>query len=53
MGIRDIFESTATLTGIIKTKRGYNLVVSDIIQKTGIEVNENGTSAYAATGKFY
>ncbi|XP_014296435.1 alaserpin isoform X2 [Microplitis demolitor] len=49
LGIRDIFESTATLTGIIKTKRGYNLVVSDIIQKTGIEVNENGTSAYAAT----
>ncbi|XP_057328835.1 heparin cofactor 2-like [Microplitis mediator] len=49
LGIRDIFENTATLTGIIKTKRGYNLVVSDIIQKAGIEVNENGTSAYVAT----
>lgn len=26
--------------------------MSDILQKTGIEVNENGTTAYVATGKF-
>ncbi|CAD6228099.1 GSCOCT00006351001.2-RA-CDS [Cotesia congregata] len=49
LGIRDIFDNTATLTKIIKTKRGQNLMVSDIIQKAGIEVNENGTTAFAAT----
>lgn len=53
MGIRDIFDNTATLTKIIKTKRGQNLMVSDIIQKAGIEVNENGTTAFAATGNFF
>ncbi|XP_047350131.1 uncharacterized protein LOC124949306 [Vespa velutina] len=51
LGIRDIFDDTATLTGIAKTKRiSRHLIVSDILQKTGIEVNENGTTAYAATG---
>ncbi|XP_043487510.1 uncharacterized protein LOC122514639 isoform X1 [Polistes fuscatus] len=50
VGIRDIFDDTATLTGILKTKReSRRLIVKDILQKTGIEVNENGTSAYAAT----
>ncbi|KAL2735249.1 antithrombin-III-like isoform X2 [Vespula squamosa] len=51
LGIRDIFDDTATLTGIAKTKRvSRHLIVSDVLQKTGIEVNENGTTAYAATG---
>lgn len=51
LGIRDIFDDTASLTGIAKTKRtSRRLMVSDVLQKTGIEVNENGTSAYAATG---
>ncbi|XP_015190926.1 PREDICTED: uncharacterized protein LOC107074206 [Polistes dominula] len=50
VGIRDIFDDTATLTGISKTKReSRRLIVKDVLQKTGIEVNENGTSAYAAT----
>ena len=50
LGIRDIFDDTATLTGIARTKRtSRHLKVSDIVQKTGIEVNENGTTAYAAT----
>lgn len=50
LGIHDIFDSTATLTGIAKTKRtSRRLFVTDIIQKTGIEVNERGTTAYAAT----
>lgn len=53
LGIRDIFDDTATLTGIAKTKRdSRHLIVSDVLQKTGIEVNENGTTAYAVTGKF-
>lgn len=49
LGIRDIFDNTATLTGIARTKRtSRHLQVTDILQKTGIEVNENGTSAYSA-----
>ncbi|KAK0096551.1 hypothetical protein PV326_005172 [Microctonus aethiopoides] len=49
MGIRDIFDNTAILTGIAKAKRAQSLIVTDIIQKAGIEVNEMGTAAYAAT----
>ncbi|EFN65867.1 Plasminogen activator inhibitor 1 [Camponotus floridanus] len=50
LGIRDIFDNTALLTGIAKTKRASkHLQVSDVMHKTGIEVNENGTIAYAAT----
>ncbi|XP_033314153.1 uncharacterized protein LOC117213042 [Bombus bifarius] len=50
VGIRNIFDDTATLTGIAQTRRiSSNLKVSDILQKTGIEVNENGTTAYVAT----
>ncbi|XP_011685298.1 PREDICTED: heparin cofactor 2-like isoform X2 [Wasmannia auropunctata] len=50
LGIRDIFDDTALLTGIAKTKRASrHLRVSDVLHKTGIEVNENGTTAYAAT----
>ncbi|EZA57928.1 hypothetical protein X777_01942 [Ooceraea biroi] len=50
LGIRDIFDDTALLTGIAKTRRtSKHLRVSDIVHKTGIEVNENGTIAYAAT----
>ncbi|XP_008207605.3 uncharacterized protein LOC100118367 [Nasonia vitripennis] len=50
LGIRDIFDDTATLTGILRSKStSRRLVVTDIIQKTGIEVSERGTVAYAAT----
>ncbi|XP_029038073.2 uncharacterized protein LOC114873665 [Osmia bicornis bicornis] len=50
LGIRNIFDDTATLTGIARTKRtSKHLKVSNILQKAGIEVNENGTTAYVAT----
>ncbi|XP_015597657.1 uncharacterized protein LOC107268913 [Cephus cinctus] len=50
LGIRDIFDNTATLTGIAKSKStSKKLVVSDVLQKVGVEVNELGTAAYAAT----
>lgn len=50
LGIRDIFDDTATFTGIAQTKRtSRHLKVTDIYQKAGIEVNEKGTTAYAAT----
>lgn len=53
MGIRDLFEPSASLPGIshgsyLRTK----LQVSNILQKSGIDVNELGSTAYAATGKF-
>lgn len=49
LGIRDVFDDTATLTGIAKTKRtSRHLKVTDIVQKSGIEVNENGTTAFTA-----
>ena len=51
MGIRDIFDDTATLTGILRQKStSRRLIVSDILQKAGIEVTEEGTVAFAATG---
>lgn len=50
LGIHDIFDDTALLTGIARTRRASrHLQVSDIVHKTGIEVSENGTIAYAAT----
>lgn len=50
LGIQDIFADTATLTGIARTKRSSkHLKVTNILQKAGIEVNENGTTAYVAT----
>ncbi|XP_012528497.1 uncharacterized protein LOC105832254 [Monomorium pharaonis] len=50
LGIRDIFDDTALLTNIVKARRASrHLQVSDVVHKTGIEVNENGTTAYAAT----
>ncbi|XP_011505093.1 PREDICTED: LOW QUALITY PROTEIN: uncharacterized protein LOC105367929 [Ceratosolen solmsi marchali] len=50
LGIRDIFEDTATLIGILHSKStSRRLVVTDIVQKAGIEVNERGTTAYTAT----
>ncbi|XP_051162786.1 uncharacterized protein LOC127282533 [Leptopilina boulardi] len=50
MGIQDIFEDSATLTGILRTSSASpQLSVSEIVQKSGIEVNEKGTAAYVAT----
>lgn len=50
LGIRDIFDNSATFNGIARAKRNSGtLVVSDIVQKAGIEVNERGTTAYATT----
>lgn len=43
-----MFENSASFPGI---SRGSNLLVSNILQKAGIEVNEEGSVAYAASGK--
>lgn len=50
MGIKQVFSSHANLRGIAN---GDNLYVSNVIQKTFINVHENGTEAAAATGKTF
>lgn len=49
MGIRHMFQNTASFPGIA-TKSSKRLVVSDFMQKSGIEVDEEGSLAYAVTG---
>ncbi|MDR0392103.1 MAG: serpin family protein [Planctomycetaceae bacterium] len=46
-GVKQIFTSSADLSGIAASR---DLVVSDVIQKVFIKVDETGTEAAAATG---
>nr|XP_023018608.1 antichymotrypsin-2-like [Leptinotarsa decemlineata] len=46
LGVHDLFESTANLSGISK---GERLLVDTIVQKAFINVTESGTEAAAAT----
>jgi serine protease inhibitor len=52
MGITEIFENTATFPLLARggTSEG-KLKVSNIVQKSGIVVDEKGTVAWSATGK--
>lgn len=48
-----MFTSEAELSNIAEsTYGGKQLIVSNVLQKAGISVTENGTIAYAATGKY-
>lgn len=49
MGIRQMFSNEADLSGMIQGNEP--LSVSNAIQKTFMDVNEEGTEAAAATGK--
>lgn len=52
LGLRQMFQNTASFPGIARgtySRALRRLVVSDIIQKTGIEINEEGSELYAAT----
>ncbi|KAJ3654869.1 hypothetical protein Zmor_014024 [Zophobas morio] len=51
LGFREIFSPAANFNGMITSKEP--LCVSKVIQKVFIEVNEEGTEAAAATGKFF
>lgn len=48
-----MFQNTASFPGIARGNSTLlrRLVVTDVIQKAGIELDETGTVAYAATGK--
>ncbi|XP_050443090.1 uncharacterized protein LOC126847092 [Adelges cooleyi] len=48
LGITDMFGSKANLTNIGAGRLG-NLVVSNVLQKAGLDVNEQGSTAYAVT----
>ncbi|XP_050519956.1 uncharacterized protein LOC126893625 [Daktulosphaira vitifoliae] len=48
LGITDMFGSKANLTNI-GTGRLGSLIVSNVIQKAGLDINEQGSTAYAAT----
>lgn len=54
LGIRDAFDPTrATFHALLPASRlggGRNVFISEAVQKTWIEVNEEGTEAAAATG---
>lgn len=53
MGLRKIFDNSASFGRILEagsTKPGQGIFVSGILQKAGIEVNEEGSTAYVATG---
>lgn len=47
----DLFDTKANLRNIGSGPLG-NLIVSNILQKAGLEVNEQGSTAYAVTGLF-
>ncbi|CAG9855304.1 unnamed protein product [Phyllotreta striolata] len=51
LGLKQLFQNTNSLTGIVETNNTIRrqLVVSNIIQKTGIQVDEKGTEAYSVT----
>lgn len=52
LGLRQMFQNTASFPGIARGtyyRTLRRLVVSDVIQKTGIEINEEGAEVYAAT----
>ena len=51
LGIQEAFSTNANLTGMIQWVN-YELHVSNLLHKAKIEVNEEGTVAAAATGKF-
>lgn len=49
--MREMFSRNANLSGIFES--GEQLLVSDVIHKAFIEVNEEGAEAAGVTGKFH
>jgi serine protease inhibitor len=51
LGIQEVFSTNANLTGMVQWGNQH-LHISNIFHKAKIEINEEGTIAAAATGKF-
>ncbi|XP_022170552.1 uncharacterized protein LOC111033912 [Myzus persicae] len=49
LGITDMFGQNANLTNLGNDGQFGSLIVSNILQKAGLEVNEQGSTAHAAT----
>ncbi|CAG2065465.1 unnamed protein product, partial [Timema podura] len=47
LGIHEVFHNSAGLSGMAWGSN--NLIVSEVMQKAGLEVNEQGTTAFGAT----
>ncbi|XP_072401833.1 uncharacterized protein [Diabrotica undecimpunctata] len=52
LGLHKAFQDTASFTDIVQTNKTLTktLYITDIIQKSGIEVDEKGSEVYTATG---
>lgn len=48
LGMTDMFSTKANFTDILETKD--KLIVSDVVHKAFIEINEDGAEAAAASG---
>lgn len=52
MGIRDLFNSNADLSGMSSSAWSSRLKVSNVFTQATIEVNEGGSEAAAAAGEW-
>lgn len=52
MGLEEIFTTNANFSRLLQTKStSTGLYIGKMLQKTRIEINEEGSEAAAATGK--
>ena len=50
LGMKECFSDQANFSSMLSTDRRTDLFISDVLHKTALEVNEEGTAAAAVTG---